>query len=63
MKQLQTHIVAAGRGDTVELDGVFCMGKCNSGVSLTVDGVYHSVRIENVKEFFEKEIMKNYGLS
>ncbi|MDR2631293.1 MAG: (2Fe-2S) ferredoxin domain-containing protein [Spirochaetaceae bacterium] len=56
VEQLQSLIAATKSEDKVELNGAFCMGKCVSGVSVTVDGVYYSVQPENTKSFFEKEI-------
>ena len=41
----------------VDLGGTFCMGKCQQGVCVTVDDVFHSVTPETTKEFFEKEIL------
>ena len=43
-------------GDQVELGGTFCMGKCQQGVCVTVDGALFSVSPETVKEFFEKQV-------
>ena len=39
-----------------ELGGTFCMGKCQQGVCVTVDGALFSVSPESVKEFFEKQV-------
>jgi NADH:ubiquinone oxidoreductase subunit E len=61
VEQLQSLIAAAGCKDKVELNGAFCMGKCVSGVSVTVDGIYHSVQPENIKSFFEENIIKKTG--
>ena len=40
----------------IELGGTFCMGKCQQGVCVTVDGALFSVSPETVKEFFEKQV-------
>jgi (2Fe-2S) ferredoxin len=67
VEQLQSLIAQHNCGDTVELNGAFCMGKCNAtaggtpAVSVTVDGTYHSLKPENVKAFFNKEILKKAG--
>ena len=51
------HLISdAGLEDKVELGGTFCMGRCQEGVCVTVDGEFHSVSPDNVKEFFEKEV-------
>ena len=58
VEQLQYLINEAGVGDEVELAGTFCMGKCQQGVCVTVDDEFHSVTPDNVKEFFEENILK-----
>lgn len=42
--------------DKVELAGTFCLGKCEQGVCVTVDGQLYSVKPDGVKDFFDKEI-------
>lgn len=56
VESLQYYISEAGLGDKVELGGIFCMGKCQLGVCVTVDGEFYSVTPETVKDFFDKEI-------
>ncbi|MBQ2286146.1 MAG: (2Fe-2S) ferredoxin domain-containing protein [Acutalibacteraceae bacterium] len=43
--------------DSVELGGTFCMGNCQQGVCVTVDGELYSVSPETVDEFFEENIL------
>lgn len=43
-------------GNKVELGGVFCMGKCQQGVCVTVDDAFHSVKPETIEEFFENHV-------
>ena len=57
VEQLQSLIAQKNCGDKVELSGAFCMGKCATGVSVTVDGEYHSLQPENTKKFFEEQVM------
>lgn len=57
VEQLQQLIAANNLGDRVELSGTFCMGKCQQGVCVTVDGEFFSVTPENVKEFFDTNIL------
>ena len=57
VEQLQYLIAENNLGDTVELGGTFCMGKCQQGVCVTVNDSFHSVTPESVEEFFEKEIL------
>ena len=56
VEQLQALIAEKGLDDKVELGGTFCMGKCQQGVCVTVDGVFHSVSPERVRSFFDTEI-------
>ena len=56
VEQLQNLIAQNDLGDKVELGGTFCMGKCQQGVCVTVDDVFHSVTPDNVVEFFEENI-------
>jgi NADH:ubiquinone oxidoreductase subunit E len=58
VEQLQSLIADRNLKDKIELGGVFCMGKCDTGVSVTVDGAYHSVQPENAKSFFEETVLK-----
>lgn len=54
---LQKLIAEHGVGDKVDLGGTFCMGKCQSGVCVTVNDEFHSVTPENAEEFFKNEIL------
>lgn len=56
VEALQHLIASSGLGDKVELGGTFCMGKCQEGVCVTVDGEFYSVSPDTVGEFFEKEV-------
>ncbi|MGM9664307.1 MAG: (2Fe-2S) ferredoxin domain-containing protein [Eubacteriales bacterium] len=53
---LQYLIAKDNLGDKVELGGTFCMGRCQEGVCVTVDGEFHSVSPDTLEEFFDKEI-------
>ena len=53
VERLQERIRLCGGGDAVELTGAFCMGRCQSGVSVRVDGTDHSVSPEGTDAFFE----------
>jgi NADH:ubiquinone oxidoreductase subunit E len=67
VEQLQFLIAQHNCGDKVELNGAFCMGKCNASeggtpaVSVRVDDVYHSLKPENTKAFFDEQILKKAG--
>lgn len=56
VEQLQYLISENKLGDKVELGGMFCMGKCQQGVCVTVDSAFFSVTPDTVSEFFEKEV-------
>ena len=53
---LQKLIAENNLGDKVELGGTFCMGNCQKGVCVTVDGEFYSVTPETVEEFFLKNV-------
>ena len=57
VEQLQTMIAETNLGDKVELGGTFCMGNCQKGVCVTVDGEFYSVTPETVAEFFSNEVL------
>ena len=57
VSELQHLIAENNLKDEIELGGTFCMGKCQSGVCVTVDEDFHSVTPETVREFFEKEVL------
>lgn len=54
---LQQKIRENNLGDKIELGGVFCMGKCQQGVCVSVDDDFYSVDPDTVSAFFEKEIL------
>ena len=57
VEQLQYLIAEHKLKDKVELAGTFCMGKCQTGVSVTIGDEYFSVSPETTKAFFEKEVL------
>ena len=57
VESLQYLIAKNDLKDKVELGGTFCMGNCQQGVCVTVDGDFFSVSPETVDEFFTKEIL------
>ncbi len=56
VSQLQKLIAENHLDDQVELGGTFCMGKCQQGVCVTVDGEFFSVSPDTVEEFFQKNV-------
>ena len=59
VEQLQTLISENNLNDQVELAGTFCLGRCQEGVCVTVDGDFHSVSPDTVGEFFDTVIKAN----
>jgi len=58
VEQLQYLVSENNLKDQVELAGTFCMGKCQTGVNVTVDGECFSVSPETVKSFFEQQVLQ-----
>ncbi len=56
VEKLQNLIAAADLGDQVELGGTFCMGNCQHGVCVDVDGTIHSVTPDTVDAFFRQHV-------
>ena len=54
---LQSLVSEHNLNDQVELSGTFCMGRCQEGVCVTVDGEFYSVCPETVSEFFTEHVL------
>ena len=61
VERLQELIAQKNLSDKVDLSGTFCMGKCQQGVCVMVDGEFFSVDPETVSEFFEENVLKKVG--
>lgn len=57
IEQIQELVAENNLKGKVELEGTFCMGRCQEGVCVKVDGEFFSVSPESTKEFFEKNIL------
>ena len=57
VSELQRLISHHNVGDKVELGGTFCLGQCQDGVCVELDGTIYSVTEGTVNEFFEKEVL------
>lgn len=57
VQELQFLVSENGLKDDVELGGTFCMGNCQNGVCVTVDGEDFSVSPETTKTFFDETIL------
>lgn len=60
VEQLQKLISENSLKERVELSGTFCMGSCQQGVCVTVDGELFSVSPENATEFFNNNILAKF---
>ena len=57
VESLQNLISEKELGEQIELGGTFCMGQCQKGVCVTVDGEFFSVTPDSVEEFFNKNVL------
>lgn len=57
VEELQRLVKEHHVEDKVELSGTFCMGKCQEGVCVTVDGKQYSLNPVNTKTIFETELL------
>lgn len=58
IQELQKLVAEHGLAEKVDLNGAFCSGNCmNDGVCVTVEDTLLSVKPDEVKEFFDKEIL------
>ena len=57
VEALQQLIAQNALENKVELSGTFCMGQCQQGVCVTVNGEFYSVTPESVADFFEKDVL------
>ncbi len=58
VEALQKLIADNKLEDKIELSGTFCMGRCQEGVCVTVDGEFYSVSPVTVEDFFKNEVLK-----
>ena len=58
VEKLQELVKEYKLEETVELAGTFCMGNCQKGVSVTLNGELFSVSPDTVEEFFKENILK-----
>ena len=57
VEQLQYFIAENNLKDEIELAGTFCIGNCQAGVNVTVDGELFSVSPDTVKSFFTDDVL------
>ena len=58
---LQQLIAQNGLKDEIDLGGAFCMGRCQTGVSVTLDEQYFSLSPETTEDFFRSEVLPRLG--
>lgn len=59
VEELQYLVSEHNLKDRVELSGTFCMGNCQKGVCVTLDGKAFSLTPDTTKEFFDREVLAN----
>jgi len=57
VNKLQELIKFYNLENVLILNGKFCMGNCQSGVSVDIDGFLFSMNKENVEEIFKNEVL------
>ena len=57
VEQLQALINERDLSEKIDLGGTFCMGNCQKGVCVTVDGEFYSVTPESVGDFFKNHVL------
>lgn len=57
VERFKALIAEKNLAEKVSLKGMFCVGNCQKGVSVTVDGVVYSVHPETADEFFTEQIL------
>ena len=57
VETIQRLITENNLEDKVTLGGTFCIGKCQQGVCVTVDGDFYSVTPDTVEEFFAQNVL------
>ena len=57
VEELQRLVAAQNLKSQVELAGQFCMGNCQNGVCVTVNGESFSLRPEDTRRFFEEQVL------
>lgn len=57
VETLQTLVAQHDLKDKVDLSGQFCMGNCQNGVCVTLDGENFSLSPDTAEEFFDKQVL------
>lgn len=57
VETLQKLVRENNLNDKIELAGQFCMGNCQNGVCVTMDGEAFSLTPDTARDFFEKDVL------
>lgn len=57
VEQLQELVRENALEEKVELVGTFCLGQCQTGVSVKIDETLFSLNPQDTKRFFEREVL------
>ena len=57
VEKLERLILERGLKDDIALCGSFCMGQCQTGVSVRLDNTYFSLTPENTERFFIQTVL------
>ena len=57
VEQLESLIAEKSLGEKIELCGAFCMGNCQAGVCVSIDGKIYSVTPDSVGDFFQNHVL------
>ncbi len=57
VERLERWILDRGLKDKIELRGSFCMGQCQTGVSVLVDDMYYSLTPEDTERFMMQTVL------
>ena len=57
VERLERLILERGLKDEIELRGSFCMGQCQTGVSVLLDGTYYSLTPEDTERFLIQTVL------
>ncbi len=57
VEELQERIAAGSLGEKIELSGTFCLGECQTGVSIKIDDDLFSASPETIGAFFTEQVL------
>lgn len=57
VEELQRLVAENDLKDKIELAGQFCMGNCQNGVCVTLDGELFSLSPDTTRAFFENDVL------